>query len=126
MRLRLGRVSLKQQHAERQQERQQPLRIQHERRAHIVGHRGRENAIQSQPDESLDELMNGEQRGQRREKQFAPVLHLRQCDDADGAKAALPTKFAVAEKHTADLLSYRRSSASICGRKFRFSRSTSR
>src|ERR1700690_2383728 len=78
------RVRLEQQHAERQQKRQEPLRIEHERRPHVVRHRRGESSIQSQPDESLDELMNGEERWQRREKQFAPVLHLRQCDDADG------------------------------------------
>jgi hypothetical protein len=53
-------VRLEQQHAERQQEREESLRVQHERRAHVVRHRRRENSIQSQPDESLDELMNCE------------------------------------------------------------------
>jgi hypothetical protein len=40
----------------------------------------------SKPDEPLNELMDGEERGQRREKQFAPVLHFGQCDDADGTQ----------------------------------------
>ena len=53
-------VGLEQKHAQRQQERQKPLRIQHERRAHVVRHRRRENTVQAQPDKSFDELMNGE------------------------------------------------------------------
>ena len=60
MRLRLFPFGLKQQHAQRQQKRKQPLRVQHERRAHVVRHRRRKIPIQSQPDESLDELMNRE------------------------------------------------------------------
>jgi hypothetical protein len=35
-----------------------------------------EHTIQSEPDESLDELMDSEQRGKRCDEQFAPVLHL--------------------------------------------------
>lgn len=54
------RVRLEQKYAQRQQERQKTLRIQHERRAHVVRHRRRENTVQAQPDKSFDELMNGE------------------------------------------------------------------
>ena len=62
------------------------MRIKHERRAHVVRHGRRKNPIQSQPDESLHKLMNCEWHGKRCEKQFAPVLHLGQGDDADGTQ----------------------------------------
>ena len=83
MRLRLRAVRLEQQHAQRHQKGQQSLRIQHERRAHVVRHRGRKDPVQPQPHESLNELMNGEENRQRCEKQFTPVLHLRQGDHAN-------------------------------------------
>jgi hypothetical protein len=43
-------------------------------RAHVVRDRGRENAVQAQPDESFNKLMNGKENGQRGEEQFAAVL----------------------------------------------------
>ena len=50
----------------------------------IVANHRRKNPIQSQPHESLDELMNGEESGERREEQFASVLHPAQGSDAAG------------------------------------------
>jgi hypothetical protein len=47
---------------------------------------GREGAVEAQPDEALDELMDGEERGQRGEEQLAAMLHLGEGDDADGAE----------------------------------------
>ena len=73
MRWRLSAVGSKEEDAERQQEREQSLGIEHERRAHVVGDCGRENAIEAEPDESFDELMNREQYGQGGEENFAAV-----------------------------------------------------
>ena len=85
-------VRLEQQHAKRQQEREQSLGIEHERRAHVVRHRRRKDPIQAEPDESLDELMNGEKYRQRREEQFAAVFHLRQGNDADSTENSAANK----------------------------------
>src|ERR1700733_3711956 len=83
---------LEKEHAKRQQEREQSLSIEHECRAHVVGDRRRENTIEAEPDESLDELMNGEQDSQRGEKEFAAVLHPGQCDYADGSENSAADK----------------------------------
>ena len=72
-------------HAQRQQERQQSLRIEHKCSSRILGDIGRQNIVQPQPDEPFDELMHGKQQRHRGKHERAPVLHLRQRGHADRA-----------------------------------------
>ena len=62
------------------------MRVEHVGRAHIVGDGGRELAIEAEPNESFNELMDGEEDGERCEKQFAAALDLRQSDDTEGSE----------------------------------------
>ena len=51
-----------------------------------MGDFGREDAVESEPDEAFDELMDGEKRGERGEEEFAAVLHAGECGDADAGE----------------------------------------
>jgi hypothetical protein len=64
-----------------------------------VGNGRRENAIEAEPHEALDELMNGEEYRQRREEEFAAMFHFGEGGTPTVPRPALPRKFAVVEKH---------------------------
>ncbi len=87
-----GSVRFEEQHAERQQERQEALCVEHEGCAHVMRHGRGENSVQSQPNEALDKLMDGEKQGQGGEEQFAAMFDSGQGDDADGAENSAADK----------------------------------
>ena len=70
------------------EERQQALGVEHERRAHVEHGRGRDVAVEAEPDEAFNELVDREERGERGEEELAAVLDLGQRDDADGGQNA--------------------------------------
>jgi hypothetical protein len=72
--------------AEREQEGEESLGVEHEGSAHVVCDFGGEDAIKAEPDEAFDELMNGEKRRERGEEEFAAVLHSGECGDADAGE----------------------------------------
>ncbi len=49
---------------------------------------GERDAVEAEPDEALDELMDGEEGGERGEEKLAAVLYFGQRDDADGSENA--------------------------------------
>lgn len=60
--------------------------VEHEGCAHVVGDIGREDAVESEPDETFNELMNGEKCGERGEEEFAALFHAGECGDADAGE----------------------------------------
>src|ERR1700733_8039638 len=71
-------IRLKQQHSQRNQKRQQPLRIQHKRRTHLVRHIRGHRPIEPQPHKPLRKLVDRKQRRQRSKQQLTLMFHLRQ------------------------------------------------
>jgi hypothetical protein len=64
-------VGLKEQHTERKEEGKQTLGVEHEGRSHVVRDPGREDTVKTEPDESLNELMHGEERRERCEEELS-------------------------------------------------------
>ena len=60
--------------------------VEHEGGAHVVGDGGGEDAVEAEPDEAFDELMDGEKCGECGEEEFAAVLHAGECGDADAGE----------------------------------------
>jgi hypothetical protein len=52
--------------------------------AHVVCDLLRQDSVKSKPDESLDALVDGKQRGKRCEEQLTAVPHARQRYHAEG------------------------------------------
>ena len=53
---------------------------------------GDRTPIQREPDEPFDELMNGEERRERCEEEFTPVLHSGQCYNPDRSQHPAASK----------------------------------
>lgn len=87
-----GAVRFEEENGEGQEEREKSLGIEHVGGAHIVGNGWREASVQSEPDKSLNELMDGEEQGQRCEKQFAPMLDPCEGDNAEGSENSTADK----------------------------------
>ena len=83
-----GPGGLKELDAEGHEEWQQALGVEDEGYPHVVGDGGREVAVEAEPDEALNELMDGKEGGEGGEEEFAAMLDLGEGGYAERAEDA--------------------------------------